>query len=40
MARRSPIEQGDDDVVPAGVRPNVRNTGDQSMKLFTIYAPP
>jgi mannose-6-phosphate isomerase-like protein (cupin superfamily) len=27
-------------VVPAGARHNVRNTGDDSLKLYTLYAPP
>ncbi len=27
-------------VVPAGARHNVRNTGDQALKLYTIYGPP
>jgi mannose-6-phosphate isomerase-like protein (cupin superfamily) len=27
-------------VVPAGVRHNVTNTGDDSLQLYTIYAPP
>lgn len=27
-------------VVPAGARHNVRNTGDEPLKLYTIYAPP
>lgn len=35
-----PIEKGDLVAVPAGVRHNIRNTGDGPMKLFTIYAPP
>lgn len=26
--------------VPAGTRHNVRNDGDEPMKLFTVYAPP
>lgn len=26
--------------VPAGVKHNVKNTGDEPMKLFTVYAPP
>lgn len=33
----------DDDfavVVPAGARHNVRNTGSQPLRLYTIYAPP
>lgn len=27
-------------VIPAGVKHNVRNTGDERMKLYTIYSPP
>ncbi len=27
-------------VVPAGARHNVRNTGDQPLKLYTLYGPP
>ncbi|HEX6106459.1 MAG TPA: cupin domain-containing protein [Gemmatimonadales bacterium] len=27
-------------VVPAGARHNIRNTGEQPMKLYTLYAPP
>ena len=27
-------------VVPAGARHNVKNTGTQSLKLYTLYAPP
>jgi mannose-6-phosphate isomerase-like protein (cupin superfamily) len=27
-------------VVPAGARHNVRNTGDQPLRLYTIYGPP
>ena len=27
-------------IVPAGARHNVRNTGVQPMKLYTLYAPP
>jgi mannose-6-phosphate isomerase-like protein (cupin superfamily) len=27
-------------IVPAGARHNVKNTGDQPLKLYTIYAPP
>lgn len=38
--RRSEI--GDDDaiIVPAGARHNIVNTGDEPLKLYTIYAPP
>ena len=27
-------------VVPAGARHNIKNTGNKSMKLYTLYAPP
>lgn len=27
-------------IVPAGARHNVRNTGDQPLRLYTIYGPP
>ncbi|HEX6133486.1 MAG TPA: cupin domain-containing protein [Longimicrobiales bacterium] len=27
-------------VVPAGARHNIRNTGEKSLKLYTLYAPP
>ena len=27
-------------IVPAGARHNVRNTGDQPLKLYTLYGPP
>jgi len=27
-------------IVPAGARHNVRNTGDEPLKLYTIYGPP
>jgi mannose-6-phosphate isomerase-like protein (cupin superfamily) len=27
-------------VVPAGSRHNIKNTGDKSLKLYTLYAPP
>jgi mannose-6-phosphate isomerase-like protein (cupin superfamily) len=34
------IEKGSVVFVPTGVRHNVVSCGDESMKLFTIYAPP
>lgn len=34
------IEKGDVVFVPAGTRHDIRNTGHQPLKLFTIYAPP
>jgi mannose-6-phosphate isomerase-like protein (cupin superfamily) len=27
-------------IVPAGARHNVKNTGDEPLKLYTLYAPP
>ena len=27
-------------VVPAGARHNIKNTGDEPLKLYTLYAPP
>lgn len=33
------IEKGTVVCVPAGLRHNVVNTGDEPMKLFTVYAP-
>lgn len=36
----SPIEDDTAVVVPAGARHNVVNTGDQALKLYTLYAPP
>ncbi len=37
---RTPIESDDAIVVPAGARHNVINTGDDPLKLYTIYGPP
>lgn len=37
---RTKIESDTAMVVPAGARHNVRNTGDEPLKLYTIYAPP
>ena len=33
---------GDDDaiIIPAGARHNIKNTGEKSLKLYTLYAPP
>jgi mannose-6-phosphate isomerase-like protein (cupin superfamily) len=33
---------GEDELafVPAGARHNVKNTGDEALKLFTVYSPP
>jgi mannose-6-phosphate isomerase-like protein (cupin superfamily) len=27
-------------IVPAGARHNIKNTGDKTMRLYTLYAPP
>jgi mannose-6-phosphate isomerase-like protein (cupin superfamily) len=34
------VEDGMGVVVPAGARHNVRNTGDEPLKLYTLYGPP
>jgi mannose-6-phosphate isomerase-like protein (cupin superfamily) len=34
------VMDGSGIVVPAGSRHNVRNTGDQPLKLYTLYGPP
>jgi mannose-6-phosphate isomerase-like protein (cupin superfamily) len=34
------FEKGAAIVVPSGLRHNIRNTGDEPLKLFTIYSPP
>ena len=36
----NPVEDGTAVIVPAGARHNVRNTGNQPLKLYTIYGPP
>ena len=38
--RRTAIEARTAIVVPAGARHNVRNTGTEPLKLYTLYAPP
>jgi mannose-6-phosphate isomerase-like protein (cupin superfamily) len=38
--RGKPFETGDVVAVPAGMRHNIRNTGKDPLKLFTVYAPP
>ncbi|WP_242340264.1 MULTISPECIES: cupin domain-containing protein [Anaeromyxobacter] len=38
--KRTKVEGDSAIVVPAGARHNVRNTGDEPLKLYTIYAPP
>lgn len=37
---RTKIKSDDAVIVPAGARHNVVNTGDKSLKLYTLYAPP
>ena len=39
-SRSSPIRDGSAIVVPAGARHNVRNTGGQTLRLYTLYSPP
>jgi mannose-6-phosphate isomerase-like protein (cupin superfamily) len=38
--RKTKVESDWAMLVPAGARHNVKNTGDEPMKLYTIYAPP
>ena len=38
--KRHPIEDDDAVVVPAGARHNVINTGNEPLKLYTLYGPP
>lgn len=38
--RTTPIEDDFAVVVPAGARHNVRNTGKEPLKLYTVYGPP
>lgn len=35
-----PVEAGDLYAVPAGTRHNFRNTGEEPLVLYTVYAPP
>lgn len=37
---KAPVGPGDVVVVPAGAAHNFVNTGDEPLKLFTVYAPP
>lgn len=37
---RSPIKSDHAMIVPAGARHNVVNTGDEPLRLYTVYAPP
>ena len=34
------VEDGSGVIVPAGARHNVRNTGNEPLKLYTLYGPP
>jgi mannose-6-phosphate isomerase-like protein (cupin superfamily) len=34
------VRDGDAIIVPAGARRNLKNTGDKSLKLYTLYGPP
>jgi mannose-6-phosphate isomerase-like protein (cupin superfamily) len=36
----SEIKTGTAMIVPAGARHNIKNTGDETLKLYTLYAPP
>ena len=36
----NPVEDDFAVIVPAGARHNVRNTGNEPLRLYTIYAPP
>jgi mannose-6-phosphate isomerase-like protein (cupin superfamily) len=36
----NPVEEDFAAIVPAGARHNVRNTGSQPLRLYTIYGPP
>jgi mannose-6-phosphate isomerase-like protein (cupin superfamily) len=36
----APFVKGEALCVPAGSVHNVRNSGDEAMKLFTVYSPP
>jgi len=36
----NPVEDDSAVIVPAGARHNVRNTGDEPLRLYTIYSPP
>ncbi len=38
--RENPVEDDIAVIVPAGTRHNVRNTGDEPLRFYTIYGPP
>lgn len=37
---RTPVAADDAFIVPAGARHNVKSTGDEPLRLYTIYGPP
>lgn len=38
--KRSKVKSGDAIIVPAGARHNIVNTGDEPLRVYTLYAPP
>lgn len=38
--KENPVEDGTAVVVPSGAKHNVRNTGDEPLKMYTVYGPP
>jgi mannose-6-phosphate isomerase-like protein (cupin superfamily) len=38
--RATPIASGMAILIPAGARHNIRNTGQEALKVYTLYAPP
>jgi len=38
--KKYPMKEGDSIVVPGGSRHNVVNTGEEPLKLYSLYAPP
>lgn len=38
--KERPLKDGDAIIVPAGAKHNVINTGDEPLKLYTVYSPP
>jgi len=38
--KRTDVERGIAIIVPAGAHHNIRNTGREPLKLYTLYAPP
>ena len=39
-SRSTPIRDGSAIIVPAGARHNVRNTGGEPLRIYTLYSPP